>query len=173
MTQQKRIAEEDLNKCKLNGGFIYDEVLPYWIKEAERMKARADQLASESSKQFLGMTNALRRAEAAEQDLEAQRIRADRYQNMYQEQEKQMLKWTSDDSDMKEVFKDRMREEMNERNESQAKLILVEQECNKLINLLEKIETALEYHEWTDYMQYVSDEITAYREGSNTDAKRD
>ncbi len=50
---------------------------------------------------------------------------------------------------------------------------LAEQERDRLINLLDKIETALEYHEWTDYMQYVSDEITAYREGSNTDAKRD
>ncbi|MFD1990076.1 hypothetical protein ACFSGI_08905 [Paenibacillus nicotianae] len=82
MTQQKRIAEEDLNRCKLNGGFIYDEVLPYWIKEAERMRARADQLASESSSQFVSTTNALMRAEAAEQELEAQRIRADKAEQL-------------------------------------------------------------------------------------------
>lgn len=162
MTQQKRIAEEDLNRCKLNGGFIYDEVLPYWIKEAERMKAGADQLASESSSQFVSTTNALMRAEAAEQELEAQLIRADAAEEEAKHQEKRALRYSND-------YHEACRYQLKYGRQAE----LAEQERDKLVTLLEKIETALEYHEWTDYMQYVSDEITAYREGSNTDAKRD
>lgn len=80
MTQQRN-AKGDLEflsgLSKVRNSFTWP-ILEYWIQEAERMRARADQLASESSSQFVSTTNALMRAEAAEQELEAQRIRADK-----------------------------------------------------------------------------------------------
>ncbi|MDQ1233329.1 regulator of protease activity HflC (stomatin/prohibitin superfamily) [Paenibacillus sp. SORGH_AS306] len=161
MTQQ-RDAKKDLEFLDKSCVTAVFSISEYWIKESEKMKARTNQLASESSKQFVAMTNALMRAEAAEQELEAQRIRADKAEEEAKHQESRAKRYCND-------YHEACRFQLEYGRQAE----LAEQERDKLKELVNTIDEALDEEfklgGWDDFMNLIHKEITAYREGSNTD----
>lgn len=182
----------------------------YRISDMDLMFAGKLVLASEPSEQIIAMTNAFMRAEAAERELEAQRIRADKAEQEVCRIGEESIDWecraiaaeqsidmfdklfhkTHADLEKAEQESEKWRVEAfrkyptpeayelscEAREKHRQRADLAEQERDKLLNLIDTLDKAVDEDdesEWDYFAILIRKQITAYREGSNTDAKRD